>query len=660
MSEHRAVVLVVEDDEVSRSALELCLLEEGFRVELAVDGHEALARLDAERFDLVLLDIIVPELSGLEVLHATRSRHPITALPIIMVSSLDEGESAAQALQDGANDCITKPIDSRVVLARVETQLALKRARDEVESLADELAKKSRSIPERLQGLTQVCVALMQTVDPDEVIEQVLSVGHRLLCCEGCSLALHDEGRDELVFNTMVGATNTDPFRILTDRGIAGYSFRTGEALRVNDVRSDPRFFSGVDEESGFQTRSVLCSPVMQRGRIFGVVEAVNSQRSEGFTTEDLEILTAFAAIAGAALTRSHIEAAIHHEATVLRDETARRFRMVESEAPAMREVFAVLRRVAPTRATVLLLGDSGTGKEVMARELHRLGPRGQKPFVAVNCVALSPTLLESELFGHEKGAFTGAQKTKKGRFELAHGGTLLLDEIGDLSADLQAKLLRVLQEREVERVGGSKPIRIDVRLVAATNRDLETAVDKGTFREDLYYRLNVVTLKLPPLRERLADIPALANYLLERTAVEIKRPHLSIAPEAMELLKAYHWPGNIRQLGNVLERAAVLCPDTMILPRDLPPEVSGEGAPGALLNGETRGSTGAAPLSSATSAGLSPPDGTPLSDQVAEFKRQRVEEAIALADGNRTQAAQLLGLHQSNLSRLMRTLGMR
>ncbi|HVY61357.1 MAG TPA: sigma 54-interacting transcriptional regulator, partial [Planctomycetota bacterium] len=332
-------------------------------------------------------------------------------------------------------------------------------------------------LAERLRALIRISVSLMAAVDVDEVLERILSVGTQLFGCEGCSIALHDEGPDELVFFAMAGDAKTEPFRIPADRGIAGYSFRRGEAVLANDAKRDPRFLAAVDASTGFTTRSIIAAPVKQLGRTLGVMEAVNSRRPEGFAAQDLELLGAFAAMAGAALTRARVEAAVRHSAAVLQDESDRRFRMLDSRNAGMREVVATLRRVAPSRATVLLLGESGTGKEVLARELHRLSPRAHEPFVAVNCTALTPSLLESELFGHEKGAFTGAQQARKGRFEMAEGGTIFLDEIGDLPVDLQTKLLRVLQEREVERVGGSRPLRVDVRVVAATNRDLEKAL---------------------------------------------------------------------------------------------------------------------------------------------------------------------------------------
>jgi transcriptional regulator with PAS, ATPase and Fis domain len=296
-----------------------------------------------------------------------------------------------------------------------------------------------------------------------------------------------------------------------------------------------------------------------------------------------------------------------------------------------------MLRAAAPTRSTVLLLGESGVGKEVLARAVHRWSDRAAGPFIAVNCVALTSELLESELFGHERGAFTGALAQKRGRFELAQGGTIFLDEIGDLDPRLQAKLLRALQEREFQRVGGTRDIRVDVRVIAATNRDLHRAMEEKTFREDLYYRLAVVQVRVPSLRERREDIPLLAADLLSRFGRELGATHLALAPDAVERLCSSDWPGNVRQLSNVIERAVVLAKGSTIRAADLG-------------------------LDASLRTALAPPDSLdelPLSRAVEAYKARRVRQALVQAGGNQSRAAELLGLRQSNLSRLMKTLGL-
>jgi DNA-binding NtrC family response regulator len=267
------------------------------------------------------------------------------------------------------------------------------------------------------------------------------------------------------------------------------------------------------------------------------------------------------------ALERERLKRGLEHFAV----EAGERYRLVGGGSPTMRQAIDTAKKAAVSRSTVLLLGESGTGKEVFARAIHNWSERKREPFIAINCVGLSRELLESELFGHEKGAFTGAHQLKKGKMELAHGGTIFLDEVGDISAELQTKLLRFLQERELERVGGTQPIPVDVRVIAATNRDLASAIKEGRFREDLFYRLNVIPIALPPLRERKEDIPVLAEYFLRRTAAETKKNVIGISEDAQAMLVAYEWPGNVRELANAIERAVVLGQGPEISTYDLP-----------------------------------------------------------------------------------------
>jgi two-component system response regulator AtoC len=313
--------------------------------------------------------------------------------------------------------------------------------------------------------------------------------------------------------------------------------------------------------------------------------------------------------------------------------------------APAMNPVVEALRKVAPTHATVLLMGESGTGKEVAARALHQQSERADGPFVAVNCAALTETLLESELFGHEKGAFTGAVAQRRGRIELAQGGTFFLDEVGELKAELQAKLLRVLQERRFERVGGTRTLEADVRWVAATNRDLKAMMARGEFREDLYHRLAVFPIRLPPLRERREDLRPLAELLLRRIGEELGRPGLRLSAEAAERLVAFPWPGNVRELRNALERAAILADGPVVEARHLWLE-------------DPTGAAGTPPAGAAPVA--APGDGARVPDTTLEaLERMAIEQAIALEGGNRKRAAQRLGIGLRTLYDKLRRYGM-
>jgi DNA-binding NtrC family response regulator len=328
-----------------------------------------------------------------------------------------------------------------------------------------------------------------------------------------------------------------------------------------------------------------------------------------------------------------------------LQTQISSRHTLVRGSSGAMQEALRIAGRAALSNATVLLLGESGSGKEVMARHIQKKSQRADGPFVALNCATLTGDLLESELFGHEKGAFTGAHKSKPGCIELAEGGTLLLDEVGELGAGAQAKLLRVLQERQFQRVGGTKTLDADIRVIAATNRDLRRAVEDGTFREDLYYRLNVVSVRLPPLRDRPEDLDALVEHALARYVGEVGRAPLSISEDAWRLLRRYAWPGNVRELNNVIERAAVLAPDDQIEVDDLPEELRELEAP------LERGTGALRPIAAKDT------EIRPYRDAVLEAKRAIIRQALEKTDGHQTQAAELLGVRQPYLARLIKNL---
>jgi DNA-binding NtrC family response regulator len=323
----------------------------------------------------------------------------------------------------------------------------------------------------------------------------------------------------------------------------------------------------------------------------------------------------------------------LKREVALLGEEVDRRYHLVIGKSARMNEAVETAKKAAASKSTVLLLGESGTGKEIFARSIHNWSERKDMPFIAINCVGLSKDLLESELFGHEKGAFTGAHESKKGKMELAHGGTVFLDEVGDISAELQTKLLRFLQEREFERVGGIKPISVDVRIIAATNRDLERAISEGRFRPDLYHRLNVIPITLPPLKERKEDISSLTYYFTSRFSQEAKKTFSEISQEALEKLGTYEWPGNVRELANVIERAVVLGQGPRIELRDLPSRVAGTGPSSPAGNLSYRGALEAC-------------------------KREVILRALSQSGGSRATAAKALGLHEKYLATLIKTFG--
>jgi Nif-specific regulatory protein len=498
----------------------------------------------------------------------------------------------------------------------------------------------------RLAHLMKINQLLASAIEPEELIGVILDTAIRLFAAEGGAIALIDDLERRLVFVNVLGGggAHLENFRLALGQGIMGWVAQMGQGVVCNDVTQEPRFFGEIDQRSGFRTRSILCAPLQYNDQLLGSIEVLNTANPEGFTEEDLGLLTALAGLAAPALHCTKRFAAVRNANVALQEIVLARSHLVLGPSAAMQEVLRLARSVAATATTVLLLGESGTGKEVVARAIHQWSPRAERPFVAVNCTALTPELLESELFGHERGAFTGAIAQKKGKFELAEGGTLFLDEIGELAPTLQAKLLRVLQEKEFQRVGGVKDIRANVRILAATNRELYRAIQGGAFREDLYYRLNVVSLTLPSLRDRKEDIPLLVQHFLRQYCQEVKRFSLEIERAALELLQVYPWPGNVRELQNVIERAVVLAPGPQVTAADLPAEV----------RQQVRISNGIPVPSSGIDEAL------PLAEATEAFRCARIRQVLADTGGNQAEAARRLGLPQSNLSRLMKRLGLR
>ena len=404
-------------------------------------------------------------------------------------------------------------------------------------------------------------------------------------------------------------------------------------ALLVGDAENNESLHT--DSLIAAHSRSLLCVPLIMVGRTLGVIYLDTDVPDVRFDEGHLQLTTAVAAIAAVAIQNArHIETLENENRRLIAD--ANLEHNMVGESTAMQQVYQVISKVAGTESTVLISGESGTGKELVARAIHNNSNRSAKPFVAVNCAALAESLLESELFGHEKGAFTGALNQRKGRLEIAESGTIFLDEIAELSPALQTKLLRVLQEREFERVGGTRSIKIDIRVIAATNQDLDAAIAKGTFRQDLFFRLNVVELKMPALRERPEDIPMLANYFAAKYAHKCNRRVLGISQHTQKLLLAYDWPGNVRELENAIERAVVMGVTDDILPEDLPESILEAKASDASI------------LASGYHA------------SVANQKKQLILDAVRKSSGNFTAAAKLLGLHPNYLHRLVRNLNLK
>ena len=500
------------------------------------------------------------------------------------------------------------------------------------ESLAA-LPKLSR-MARNLSALLQVSRTIGSLRDEESFPWQLLGLIFDVIPAErGAILFLEEDSREirsEVAWDRVTGPEQPVPI----DQEIVQSVIEKGIGFRGARVLPEQSPTSSTHGETSNPYRSVLCVPMTSSGTPFGLIYLESQSSRATLTEDDLELLTAIAALGVVGIENARHYERLGSENQRLQAEVSLTHDMVGRSAK-MRGVFQFIERVAPRDSTVLICGESGTGKELAARAIHKNSSRKNQPFVALNCAALTESLLESELFGHEKGAFTSAISQKKGFIEVAEGGTIFLDEIGELSPILQAKLLRVLQEREFVRVGGTRPIKINVRFLAATNRDLQKDVRDEKFRADLFHRLNVISITLPSLREHPEDIPALAEYFAARHAKNCNRSLGGISPGAMACLTHYDWPGNVRELENAMERAVVVGNTDVILVDDLPEIV----------------------LDSAKSSAQGPNN---YHDAIRNLKKSLILDAIEQSGGNITNAAKLLCVHPNYLHRLMRNLELR
>ena len=431
--------------------------------------------------------------------------------------------------------------------------------------------------PQALSALLDASTAITSSLEPQVVLQAIAQSAAAVMRAEASSVLILDSRRDKLIFQAAVGDRGDlllgEEFD--ADLGIAGRVCKTAKPEIVTDVSSNKYFFKGIDDKSSFKTRGMIAAPLIQQDCVLGVVEVLNKIGADNFNEQDLSLLQIFANLAATGVANAQAHHQLKRENEGLRSTMGSSDQIIGQSAP-LRKVLELCNRVARSNATVLLLGDTGTGKEVLARYVHQNSEVSDKPFIAVNCAALTETLLESELFGHEKGAFTGASAQKLGRFELASKGTIFLDEIGEVSPSVQVKLLRVLQEKEFVRVGGTKTIACDVRVIAATNRDLQLEMKEKRFREDLYYRLNVFPIHIPPLRERREDIPLLVEHFISRATVDLRLAKPELSDDVTALLISHDWPGNIRELQNVVERMVLMSDGKVIDVSILPPEIAG------------------------------------------------------------------------------------
>lgn len=494
-----------------------------------------------------------------------------------------------------------------------------------------------------LNLLYEVTASIHQIGSLTEMLETVLLKIKEVFAIEGASVALHDPENKEFYFlRTAEGKTGNlhqtmKQMRFPDDQGIGSWVFRENQTVLIADAAKDKRFFDRMDQESRFRTRSMICVPLRTRKGPIGVLYALNKIDGD-FSDKEARLLEIVSGPIAVAIENARFYGELKDQTSALEAENLRLKAAVQNQynqsgiigsSPSMNRVFALLDKVLATDTSVLIQGETGTGKELIARVIHYNGPLKDHSFVAENCGAIAEHLLESELFGHVRGAFTDAVADKKGIFEMANGGTVFLDEIADMPASMQVKLLRVLQEGQLRPVGASHFVKVNCRLIASSNRDLLTEVEKGNFRADLFYRIQVFPIILPPLRERQEDIPLLASHFLEKYATRFGREVPRLTPEALELLTVFRWPGNVRELENEMERALCLAgTEKEIGTEHLSERIRGGGLPGL----------------------LDPTEAITLPEMVERVERRMITHALQETGGNRSQAARRLGLTRQGL----------
>ncbi len=496
-----------------------------------------------------------------------------------------------------------------------------------------------------LTTLYEISKALNSSLNLEVTLKSILDVLHKRMGMERGTIALLDEKANELSIQVAHGmppeAMKRGKYKI--GEGITGKVVQAGQPIVVPNVGEEPLFLNKTKVRGDLTKKNIsfICVPIKLENKTVGTLSVDRLFSDSVSFEEDLRLLTIISSMAAQAVKISKMvereKEALLDENRMLRTELQEKYRFenIVGEGKKMHDIYHTVTVVAPTKATVLLRGESGTGKELIAKAIHYNSPRKDKPFIKFSCAALPETLLESELFGYEKGAFTGAVSSKQGRFEAADGGTMFLDEVGDMTLAMQVKFLRVLQEREFEKVGSLETIKVDVRVIAATNKDLEAAVRDGKFREDLYYRLNVLPIFLPPLRERREDIALLIYHFIKKFAQENQKDVRDLAKRAWEQVLNYRWPGNVRELENCMERAVIVCQKPLIDVSDLP---------GPIQNADVS----AAASQSADNAGTLPV-------VVESIEKQMIREALEKTGGNRRKAAHLLGVTERILGYKLR-----
>jgi len=497
--------------------------------------------------------------------------------------------------------------------------------------LADKVDKK------RLETLIEINNLINSNyTDIRSLLTHILESSTRLTGGESSSLLLVDSDTDLLYFEIALGTKGEEVSKLTVKmgEGIAGWVALNNRSLIVNDVETDSRFFSGIDKDVGYKTTSILAVPLCLKDQCVGVIEVINKENGRKFTEEDLEWLEIFSNQASLAYQNAQSFKKVKDELFRLQDrvESSSGYHKFIHASGKITDLLEITQKISQSASPVLITGESGVGKELFAEQIHLRSPRSGETFIRLNCAAIPEELLESELFGHVKGAFTDASNERIGRFAMADGGSIFLDEIGEISLPVQAKLLRILQNSQFEPLGSSETRTVDVRVIAATNRNLEAMVEKGSFREDLYYRLNVLPLTIPPLRDRSEDVAILADYFLKKYSMKNRKEIKGFTPESYDMMFSYTWPGNIRELENVIERAVIVADSNLVRTEDL------------LL------SRGRGPNFSGYREKT-------LKEAVNLFKKNYIKGILDGCGRNQTEASRQLGIQRTYLSRLIKEL---
>jgi len=498
-------------------------------------------------------------------------------------------------------------------------------------------------ISQKLSAILNICQKMNSERDLTTLLDLIAREASRVLEADRSTIFLLDRDKNELWSKV---ALDSKEIRFDARLGIAGAVVMTGQTINLEDAHQDPRFYKEIDVHTGYRTRSLLAVPLANfEGQLVGVFEALN-KKDGAFNGEDEEILKALAAQAAIAVETAQMFEDLRRHRDRLLQENTQLWKEVEGRfstqnilgtSEKIQAVLRLIEQIRDSSVNVLITGESGTGKELVAKAIHYNSSRARRPFVALNCAALPESLVESELFGIERGVATGVER-RTGKFEVADGGTLFLDEVGDLSLIAQAKLLRVLQERVIERVGGRKAIPVDVRILSATNKDLGAEIKRGNFREDLYYRLKVVHIRMPTLREIREDIPPMANSFLTHYCRELKKEPMNLTPEASVALMNYSWPGNVRELQNEIKRLAVSIPGKTIREEEL---------------SEVIHASAGSPATNLTSV-------SSLKETITELEKRAILEALRKFQQNQQQAAKALGLSRQGLIKKMKRYGIK